>query len=435
MEHYHAKRLYIGTTAERTTLGGTFGTESIGVRFWDTDTGEEYVWSGAAWIASPAHNLLSATHTDTVVNAPTRGSLVYGDATPDWDELVLGADGAALISDGTDMAWDLTPTWKGVHTHEANIVLDDGVSDSPMIQFIGGSNDDVAQIYLDDDGAAGRSDLIVQLCDDAGESKLYLKNLSGNPVWTVDSDGNVVMADGTTIGQAAGPLLTFDDTNNYLEITGCKVGIDEATPGEKLSVTGHVIVEGLDGFNAMGEIAALKFGHANQSDAVLGMVGVYGTGFVICAWQAAGGGYLGVDSMNVTTFEQNTGNVYPGSNKTQDLGLSGTAWDDCWADDFQNEPDYYFLDERRDERGKIVPVDDLAIICGIQPSGEFDGRTGLPLVDDSSIPEWVFTRDKHTGETLYDPDGKPWLSLKMTTSLTWGAIRQLVERLEKLEAI
>jgi len=247
MEHYHAKRLYIGTTAERTTLGGTFGTESIGVRFWDTDTGEEYVWSGAAWIASPAHNLLSATHTDTVVNAPTRGSLVYGDATPDWDELVLGADGAALISDGTDMAWDLTPTWKGVHTHEANIVLDDGVSDSPIIQFIGGSNDDVAQIYLDDDGAAGRSDLIVQLCDDAGESKLYLKNLSGNPVWTVDSDGNVVMADGTTIGQAAGPLLTFDDTNNYLEIMGCDVGVGTTTPSWFVSAVNTVLQVAYDG--------------------------------------------------------------------------------------------------------------------------------------------------------------------------------------------
>jgi hypothetical protein len=38
------------------------------------------------------------------------------------------------------------------------------------------------------------------------------------------------MTDGKTIGQAAGPLLTFDDTNNYLEVTGCAVGIGTATP-------------------------------------------------------------------------------------------------------------------------------------------------------------------------------------------------------------
>lgn len=35
----------------------------------------------------------------------------------------------------------------------------------------------------------------------------------------------LIIANGGTIGQAAGPLLTFDDTNNCLTITGCKVGI------------------------------------------------------------------------------------------------------------------------------------------------------------------------------------------------------------------
>ena len=43
--------------------------------------------------------------------------------------------------------------------------------------------------------------------------------------------GNLIVPDGGTIGQAAGPLLTFDDTNNYLEITGCKVGFGIVTPG------------------------------------------------------------------------------------------------------------------------------------------------------------------------------------------------------------
>jgi hypothetical protein len=41
---------------------------------------------------------------------------------------------------------------------------------------------------------------------------------------------DIVLSDGGTIGQAAGPLLTFDDTNNYLEITGCNVGFGTATP-------------------------------------------------------------------------------------------------------------------------------------------------------------------------------------------------------------
>ena len=58
--------------------------------------------------------------------------------------------------------------------------------------------------------------------------------------------GGVVVDDGGTIGQAAGPLLTFDDTNNYLEITGCNVGIGTATPDEALTMGGTLKINTLD---------------------------------------------------------------------------------------------------------------------------------------------------------------------------------------------
>ncbi|KKN40059.1 hypothetical protein LCGC14_0737220 [marine sediment metagenome] len=48
----------------------------------------------------------------------------------------------------------------------------------------------------------------------------------------------LVLLDGGTIGQAAGPLITFDDSNNYLEISGCKVGIGTPTPNAPLEVKG-----------------------------------------------------------------------------------------------------------------------------------------------------------------------------------------------------
>ena len=53
------------------------------------------------------------------------------------------------------------------------------------------------------------------------------------------------MLDGGTIGQAAGPLLTFDDTNNYLGITGCNVGINDNAPAEKLDIDGNINVTGV----------------------------------------------------------------------------------------------------------------------------------------------------------------------------------------------
>jgi len=49
--------------------------------------------------------------------------------------------------------------------------------------------------------------------------------------------GNITMPDGGTIGQVAGPLLTFDDTNDYLEISGCNVGINETAPQVPLHVS------------------------------------------------------------------------------------------------------------------------------------------------------------------------------------------------------
>jgi len=60
----------------------------------------------------------------------------------------------------------------------------------------------------------------------------------GQDLQTTDSPtfAGLIIADGGTIGQAAGPLLTFDDTNDYLEITGCKVGINITAPTEAMTI-------------------------------------------------------------------------------------------------------------------------------------------------------------------------------------------------------
>jgi len=70
-------------------------------------------------------------------------------------------------------------------------------------------------------------------------------NTSASPTFAgLTLTGNLTMPDGGTIGQAAGPLLTFDDTNNYLEITGCNVGIGTSTPGSLLDVAGDTEIGG-----------------------------------------------------------------------------------------------------------------------------------------------------------------------------------------------
>jgi len=63
----------------------------------------------------------------------------------------------------------------------------------------------------------------------------FIAGTSGEITVTNDGDGtitislpsDIVIPDGGTIGQSAGPLLTFDDTGNHLEISGCSVLIGD----------------------------------------------------------------------------------------------------------------------------------------------------------------------------------------------------------------
>jgi len=125
-------------------------------------------------------------------------------------------------------------------------------------------------------------------------------------------------------------------------------------------------------------------------------------------------------------YDEDEGTCYFGDrykNKVIDLGRSGNAWDDAYADDYNNEADLFWLDEH----------DDLAAILGIGKSTVIDPRTGLPLIDDSTLPEWMFTRSKDGKHILYSKDGKPWLTNKILFSIFIGALKQLDAKVEALK--
>jgi len=85
-----AKLSTLSTNGFVKTSGGT-GTLSV-----DTNT---YLTSVTA------HNLLSATHGDTVAAAPVRGDIVVGNVTPAWTKLALGTAGKIPRSDGLDLVY------------------------------------------------------------------------------------------------------------------------------------------------------------------------------------------------------------------------------------------------------------------------------------------------------------------------------------------
>jgi hypothetical protein len=141
---------------------------------------------------------------------------------------------------------------------------------------------------------------------------------------------------------------------------------------------------------------------------------------------ANGSGILG---MNVQTSAHGGNSIYLDyaafycyDHKGSDLGKSTKAWDTAYADDFTNVADFLHLDDR----------DDIALIKQIGGSGIIDKKTGLELIDDSTLPMELLARHKETGEVLYNPDGKPYIPLKNAISLLWGAVRQLDNKIGEL---
>lgn len=138
----------------------------------------------------------------------------------------------------------------------------------------------------------------------------------------------------------------------------------------------------------------------------------------------------------------------PGGHKHVLLGASNHAFDDAYADDWNNVADFYHFDD----------YDDLAELHKIKGSGEYDPDTGYELIDDNSLPEILKLKSKeygygvssgnprdvdgteirtdpptkfNVGEDILDPDGKPFIPLKNAISHIWGCIRQLDNRVKE----
>jgi len=81
-------RLPVGTDGKALVADST---QATGLK-WDTPAGAN-------------HNLLSATHPDTVPASPVRGDLILANITPAWTKLPIGSTDKVLMSNGTDPSW------------------------------------------------------------------------------------------------------------------------------------------------------------------------------------------------------------------------------------------------------------------------------------------------------------------------------------------
>jgi len=157
---------------------------------------------GAGFVKADASGVLSNAAEVTLAEFAdyARGSIIRGGAA-DWEAYAAETDGAILIGDGTDIVSDTTPSIAGLVTLRAGVhILDDQT-------LIFGTGSDGTIEY-----------------DENGTDQVRVAGAD----WVFEP--NIYISDGGTVGQSAGPLLTFDDTNDELEITQCNVGVGGA-PG------------------------------------------------------------------------------------------------------------------------------------------------------------------------------------------------------------
>ena len=175
-----------------------------GVRrlFCDSASGELSVKTAAGSTVSlesggsGAHNLLSATHSDTVVQTPSVGSLIVGNATPAWDELVANATATnkflRSVSSGV-------PSWEQVAYADLSGTLPIGN---------GGTGQTTAQLAIN---------ALTAVAAATNEHVLTKDTATGNAIFKVSAGGGV-----TDHGALTG--LADDDHTQYALLAGRGTG-------------------------------------------------------------------------------------------------------------------------------------------------------------------------------------------------------------------
>lgn len=153
------------------------------------------------------HNLLSATHPDTVVSSPVRGGIIIANSTPAWAQVALGTSGYFVGSNGTDT----------VYTNNGSQLINLNASNIST-GTVGGS-------VVWNAGAVTTSGTL-----SVNGSTIALK-----PGGNVNVTGSTIVTNGLTFG------------TNYLTVdySSGSIGIGSAAPGTKLEVVGTARITGM----------------------------------------------------------------------------------------------------------------------------------------------------------------------------------------------
>jgi hypothetical protein len=171
--------------------------------------GQIIKYDGSEWAYAPdasgtgltPHQLLGPDHSDTATASPARGSLIFGNATPEWDALALGTAEFVVYSDGTDVLY----TRLGQNTP-----FEDGTSALPSVTFtsdtsIGLYTPDVGQVAI----AASGTDLLTA---DGNLDTLTLNAGIVNKTTAVGVNTTLTEANSVVMTTAGGLTITLPAT-------------------------------------------------------------------------------------------------------------------------------------------------------------------------------------------------------------------------------
>lgn len=176
-------------------------------------------------VAGGAHAILDgSTHNDSVADAVTRGSIIYGNATPKWDELPVGTNGQVLTTDGTDISWGAG----GAATAYDDIGDPDASGSIAMGAHTGtytSATDGWGGIIIDNTTADLTSDttlLTLQFKDNNDANMFFLKCIddsAGTPDthFSIGTTGNIITSGSVAVGSETTDSITMNGTGKALQ--------------------------------------------------------------------------------------------------------------------------------------------------------------------------------------------------------------------------
>ncbi|KKN73166.1 hypothetical protein LCGC14_0403390 [marine sediment metagenome] len=268
--------------------------ESVNYILWvaDGDPGQTIITDGAGVLSfadvnavAGTHDILSVTHDDAVGAAATKGDIIFGNATPKWDDLAIGASNEILrVASGlpdwqattfiTDLGTVTTGTWNAdviTVTYGgtgASSLTDGGIllgSGTGAITALGVATN--GQIPIGDGAtdpvlATISEGLAIDITNGAGSITVAFDptELSGNRTWGDASTDTIVW----TWDRATGtdPAMTF--------------GNDLFSLANSLTIaTGKNITLGTTQWNSSDEIDGTKIKDADYGDVDVSVGGVW----------------------------------------------------------------------------------------------------------------------------------------------------------------